>query len=121
DLFYCGNRSNTHVFWLYTGMSIGDKSSHRLQSASLGLACFHQHDRCSGIVDAGCITRSDTSTRLEGWTHLRQLLQRGIRLDVLVSVEDDRFSFNGGFNRQDLVFEVPCLDCSSSSLVALQR
>ncbi len=101
-------------------MCIGYQATQRPQPAQLSFARLHQHHCRRCVVDARGVARGHTSIAFEGRAQFRQLLQRRLRLDMLIGVKDHGLSSDLGFNRQDLLPEVASLDGRRRPLVALE-
>ena len=100
-------------------MGIRYQSTQWLQSALLSFTGLHQHHRRCCVIDARGIACGHTPIAFEGRAQFRQLLQCRVCLDMLVCVKDYCLSFDFGFNRQDLLLEVACLDGCCRPLVTL--
>src|SRR5690606_4423760 len=99
-LSYCWYRPDAHVIRIYSSVRVTDQASQRSDSKPFCRLPFHQQQGSSPIIQARCIARGDGAVlRHKNWLHCCQLLNRDLRTDILVTIEQacslTPFNLNG--------------------------
>src|SRR5215813_23715 len=88
------DRADAHLFRGDAGRCERDKSSHRLQSQSLGAFARHHQRRRRAVGSLRRIARSHRAFRVKGGAKFRQSLHRSVAAHAFVNFENGLFDAN---------------------------
>ena len=114
-----GYRTDTHVSGVDASMRVSHQAGQRLDAAGLGGTSLHQHQRGSGVVDAGGVTGSHRTVFFdEDRFQFGHVGQRAVRAEMFVGVVGDITFAAFQHDRHDLRFEVATFNGALGPVVA---